>query len=739
MRLQKLLGTFLVAAVIFAGCSNDSDKHKHSWSTEYSSDATTHWIKCSGCAEIRGKDAHSSVSALAYNEIKHWEVCDECGGKYEINPHSFNGWSEVTPATEEAEGSENRVCNDCGYEETRAIPQLNHTHKFAAEWTAGETTHWHAATCDHDEKSEETAHSTTVELSKDQTNHWKVCDVCEGIFEVTEHNFGQWSEVNPATEEAEGLEKRVCNDCRYEETRAIPQLNHTHKFATEWTAGETTHWHAATCGHNEKSGEAAHSTTAELSKDQINHWKICDVCGGRYEVTAHIEDTGTVTTGSTCTKKGVRTYKCTVCEEVLKTEEISEKGHLNITGLSKDETNHWKVCDVCGGKYEITAHTEDEGTVTTVPTCVTKGVRTYKCTVCEEVLRTEEVAALGHTDDTGTITIDPTCVTKGVRTYICTVCEEVFRTEEIPELYSTPVDAETGLAATSSSTYIYFGVFPKTVHAKTSDVKIDEADSVKMGANTYYKGSDENWYVRKFADTIYNYPGKYSDESEITGEFRYFKVEPVKWRVLTTNYNNTNKALLLAEDILMSNVPYYVINNNRTISGNTVYPNNYKYSTIRAYLNGKYESDDTQKKTAYTDEGFLQTAFTSAAQLLIAETEVDNTKETTDNAATYTCENTTDKIFLLSYSELRNRDYGFRRNNSTIDYLLKRVTTDYAKANHGKHVEITGDGCFWITRSPSKFDYYYVQGVAGGCHLQTYTEVASKTSGIVPALCISLE
>ena len=128
--------------------------------------------------------------------------------------------------------------------------------------------------------------------------------------------------------------------------------------------------------------------------------------------------------------------------------------------------------------------------------------------------------------------------------------------------------------------------------------------------------------------------------------------------------------------------------NNRTIDSKTVYPNNYKYSTIRAYLNGKYESDDTQVKTAFENKGFLQTAFTTTAQALIADTEVDNSKETTGHsedtyAATYACEDTTDKIFLLSESEVINSDYGFAAYDSYGQGNARiRVSTDFAKANY---------------------------------------------------------
>lgn len=43
---------------------------------------------------------------------------------------------------------------------------------------------------------------------------------------------------------------------------------HVHEFSLEWTANDKTHWHAAICGHEEKSGEAAHTYVAG----------ICSVC-----------------------------------------------------------------------------------------------------------------------------------------------------------------------------------------------------------------------------------------------------------------------------------------------------------------------------------------------------------------------------------------------------------------------------------------------------------------------------
>ena len=548
-----------------------------------------------------------------------------------------------------------------------------HVHAYSDSWTSSETHHWHAATCGHTDQVKDKA----------------------------EHDFPEtWTEVTAATEEEDGLEERFCSVCEYRETRIILMLDHNHNVdRNNWTFDETNHWHAADCGrpaHNE-------------------------------DFAPHTEDSGTVTKAATCTENGVKTYKCTVCDKVLRTEEIA-----------------------------VTDHTEDSGTVTTVPTCIKKGVRTYMCTVCNRVARTEEISATDHTEDSVPVTTAPTCVTKGVKTYKCSVCKVVLRTEELPELYSSPVDAETGLAATKSSKYIYFGVFPKTVLPVGSTVIVDETISVNMGANTYYKGkNDENYYV-KVKENAYDYAydnvsaSNYSDVTQAkeisSNSYRYFKVEPIKWRVITRYYSE--KCLLLAEDILTANVPYYVSESTRPIAGTTVYANNYKYSTIRAYLNGKYESDDTQSKTAYENKGFLQTAFTAEAQNLIAVTTVDNSAEsTTDSgricpkATDYYCADTEDKIFLLSLKEATY--YGFPKYNSSLeDNARIRKPTDYAIANHSyRHNQVYYGGWWWL-RSPHFLHsngacYVSFDGATG--HLDSNDTVNNSYGGVVPALSISLQ
>ena len=531
-------------------------------------------------------------------------------------------------------------------------------------------------------------HTFSEAWTTDVTSHWHAA-TCEHTTEVSgkaDHQFPEtWKLVTAATEEAAGLEERFCDICNYRATQVIPQLNHIHDIAKVWSTDSTKHWHAASCGreeHNEDVGE--------------HIWN--------HEDYQYDSESG----------KEIRT--CTVCLYV------DDKAHN---------------------------HTEDSGTVTTAPTCVTKGIKTFKCTVCKAVLRTEEIPATGlHTEDSGTVTTAPTCVTKGVKTFKCSVCKAVMRTEEIPELYSTPVTEEV-----NGTTYVYFGVWPQTVLPVTSSVTVDETERVFMGANTYYLGSDGNYYA-KCAEKAYGTGAeyKYHDGTQPGkgGETtRYFKVEPIKWRVLTDNYSG--KKLLLAENILTANVPYYDYNskfNTRTVGSDTnIYPNNYKYSQIRAYLNGldyyyDTSSTETTKKTDYKYKGFLQTAFTQKAQGLIANTVVDNREETTGYSestytAGYACENTTDKIFLLSESEVINSDYGFAAYSKYgIGNARIRFPTDYAKANNAYMGSI--GGCWWL-RSPTIDGRDFARHVSSDDAADSYKFVdnISVPNGVVPALSIS--
>ena len=269
--------------------------------------------------------------------------------------------------------------------------------------------------------------------------------------------------------------------------------------------------------------------------------------------------------------------------------------------------------------------------------------------------------------------------------------------------YEEPVKLPEGTDGKSGVdwTYVYFGVWPQTIKAES--VEVDEYQQITIGANTYYLGSDKNYYVKCVENGRMigaNY--KYSDGTRVSprsqNSIKYFKVEPLKWRVVTTNYNDTNKTLLLAESVLTSNIPYYGSLGDRRLNNKTIFPNNYKYSNIRAYLNGIENQFVTDGGTRneytndWTGKGFLQTAFTLSAQEKIVDTLVDNSQdsvtsylsEPTNNR--YICENTLDKIFCLSVYEVTAPDCGFYENSPTNSSKMRqRYPTDYAKANFANY------------------------------------------------------
>ena len=486
-----------------------------------------------------------------------------------------------------------------------------------------------------------------------------------------------------------------------------PEPPHVHTFSNDWTLDDTAHWHAATCGHSEEvKGEELHKfpenwtiiTSATEDSDGLEEG-FCDVCN--YHTTRVI-------------------LQLNHNHDIEKAWTADSTKHWHTASCGKVEHNEDMASHIWNHKdYQYDSETGNDIRI---------------CTVCSYV----DAKTHNHTENRGTVTTQPTCETNGVKTYKCIVCKALLRTEDIPypKLCSTPVTE-----VVDGITYVYFGDWPQSVLPATSTVTVDETVSVEMGANTYYLGSDGNYYA-KCAENAYKVDDqyKYHDGTQV-GSYgrttRYFKVEPIKWRVLTDNYSG--KKLLLAENILTANVPYYEYTDTRTIEGETVYANNYKHSQIRAYLNGLTYQGPSSEITKYNGNGFLQTAFTQNAQGLIAETVVDNSPETTEKiestyATKYACENTTDKIFLLSVSEVNNRDYFFAKYYWDEGNPRIRYATDYAKANY-LALYSTDKDCNWWLRSP-----YY--------DISSYAHVASKSGsfenhagfafcGVVPALSIS--
>ncbi len=308
--------------------------------------------------------------------------------------------------------------------------------------------------------------------------------------------------------------------------------------------------------------------------------------------------------------------------------------------------------------------------------------------------------------------------------------------------------------------YVLFGDWPQTI--KAGEVEITTT-TIEQGMFTYYLGKDNEWYV-ECEENARNSDYKYSDGTTVgrSGRKKWFKVEPIKWRVLTDKFDHDDNSetdkqwLLLAENILTGRVPYYVNGTKRTIklqdnSTIEVFANNYQYSTVRAYLNGKYEDGDTQQQS-YEGTGFLQSAFTEGAQSKIGETEVDNSAASTNpesnpeewnNGNNQYASNTStnDRIFLLSEKEVTTEDYGFGKYDSDGPGNTRiRMSTDYAMATKAGQLG-GGYGGFWWLRSPSYLgrngtNARFVSN-AGDTSVTMSNSSDMIGGGIVPALSVS--
>lgn len=313
--------------------------------------------------------------------------------------------------------------------------------------------------------------------------------------------------------------------------------------------------------------------------------------------------------------------------------------------------------------------------------------------------------------------------------------------------------------------YVLFGNYPRT--HKDSSVTIDtDGESHDMGNFTYYKGSDGEWYA-KFKVKINSsthYYNNGTDAVETTGSEAYFKLEPIKWRVLTTNYKGTGKALLVTDEALPGYFDYdtspshkafsFVYNSeystpNRTIGGKTIYKNNYQYSNARAWLNGLDGSGYGQQD--WTDKGFINSAFTEAGRMKIAETDVDNSAQScyntfvvpASNDTTYNnflSANTTDKVFILSVSEITNPLYGFYAPSNQYNSRCY-IPTDLALASNAQvtYNPTTIACCYCYLRSPSSSDTGLQScgqdGAIGTLAASAYDDYSNY---FAPAICVDL-
>ncbi len=234
------------------------------------------------------------------------------------------------------------------------------------------------------------------------------------------------------------------------------------------------------------------------------------------------------------------------------------------------------------------------------------------------------------------------------------------------------------------------GEYPQT---KVTDQTL--IDSIVAAINSGASTADGQGYIAYDGEKYCLYNGN------------FYKVEPIKWRFLE---NGEGTALMVSDVVLDAHRynEYY----DGTKDG--YYANNYSNSEIRKWLN-----EDFFDEAFYYDDS------------LVATTEVDNSVASTGYFTNqYACGNTNDKVFLLSFADMTNTNYGFDTNK---DRMCK--ATDYAVARNC-YINSNGYAYYW-TRSPYSGYSDHARGVdLGGDLHRDYVD--GSDYGVRPALSLSI-
>ncbi len=237
------------------------------------------------------------------------------------------------------------------------------------------------------------------------------------------------------------------------------------------------------------------------------------------------------------------------------------------------------------------------------------------------------------------------------------------------------------------------------------DVTLGEGTSAKTYRGVYLKG-----YRPDYADqgnggkNNYQQTNGYQLYTETEANVYWFKYDAIRWVVLEEEAVEGTTYKTLLSDMIIDSQEYNV----------SVDDNAYDDSSIRAWLN------DT----------FYETAFTAEQQAAIQAVEVDNGAATTASKTNrFACENTTDKVWLLSYQEVASEK--IKLNKSTTPYA--RIQGAYS-FNGGKY---SNNGYWWL-RSPDfdtneKASIVYTDGSIGGNFFVDYT-----FSGVCPVIKIAV-
>ena len=402
-------------------------------------------------------------------------TCSVCGNNYTDTEVAALGHKEetipaVAPTCTETGLSEGKKCSVCGTvtKEQETVDALGHTEvtdaAVAATCTAtGLTEGKHCSVCNevleaqtvvdalgHTEVTDAAVAATCTETGLTEGSHCSVCGEvlkAQTVVEKLDHTPGEAvkEDVVESTCTSEGnYELAVyCSVCKKTLSRdyiTTPKAEHA-KVQHEAKAATCTEigWNAyETCKNCSYTTYVEIPALEHIDEDNNNVCDREDCKAALWKDDDHIEGEGEVTTKPTCSSVGTRTFKCTACGEILRTEEIDidENAHNMVKMPGKQKTctedgySTYYLCSLCGLEedkdvFKAEGHLVNPKVNPVEPTCTEPGkTRGGSCVYCDYEEISEEIPALGHDMTVAVNGQDATCTVDGYNAHTkCSRCD----------------------------------------------------------------------------------------------------------------------------------------------------------------------------------------------------------------------------------------------------------------------------------------------------------------------------
>lgn len=239
--------------------------------------------------------------------------------------------------------------------------------------------------------------------------------------------------------------------------------------------------------------------------------------------------------------------------------------------------------------------------------------------------------------------------------------------------------------------YMYYGLYPQSV-VDDADL-IAALDSLKLtNINGYYVYNNEQ-YVKHTVSVIeegYTYS---NGEAVVDGEVKYFKLEPIKWRLI-----QSIGAIQVMSELILDSRVYYTTNVTRSVNGSTIYANNYLYSYANTVL------EDVMFSKCFSKE--------HQSQVKTVSSSLGN-------------------LYALSYTSATNGVYGFTEDVEASNLRSAQVT-DFALAND---VRVYEDDCAeWWLSTTGTGSWNFARSVRNDGSIDTNRTCWTVGLGVRPAL-----